>query len=163
VTSISPPVVLAVKSTGAEEAVAACGDGLSGKTVLDGTKPIADNPPVNGVFQFFTGPNETLMERLQRRAPLAGLHGTLGKSARYRRLLESGWFFVIPGAVLATGLVEDRARIAFVFGALVVNAGLTLCVDRRIRFPDSTVSRLLAAAPIVAVGRASYSIYLWQQ
>ena len=37
-------VVLAVKGTAAEEAVALCG-GLAGKVVIDATNPIADRPP----------------------------------------------------------------------------------------------------------------------
>ena len=65
-------VVLAVKGTAAEEAVALAGvDALAGKTVLDATNPIADAPPTNGVIGFFTGPNESLMERLQKKAPAA--------------------------------------------------------------------------------------------
>lgn len=64
-------VVLAVKGTAAEEAVALCEGGLDGKLVLDATNPIANAPPVNGVIQFFTGPNDSLMERLQKRAPAA--------------------------------------------------------------------------------------------
>jgi predicted dinucleotide-binding enzyme len=64
-------VVLAVKGSAAEDAVAACGAGLDGKTVLDTTNPIADRPPVNGVLAFFTGPGESLLERLQRKAPKA--------------------------------------------------------------------------------------------
>ena len=64
-------VVLAVKGTAAIEAVRACGGALSGKTVADATNPIADAPPVNGVLRFFTGPNESLMERLQEAAPAA--------------------------------------------------------------------------------------------
>jgi predicted dinucleotide-binding enzyme len=66
-------VVLAVKGTAAEEAVGLCGDGLNGKLVLDATNPIADAPPVNGVIAYFTGPNESLMERLQKKAPAAKL------------------------------------------------------------------------------------------
>jgi len=62
-------VVLAVKGAAAQAAIDACGGALAGKTVLDTTNPIADAPPVNGVIQFFTGPNESLMERLQKRAP----------------------------------------------------------------------------------------------
>jgi len=63
-------VVLAVKGSGAEEAVKLCGaDALAGKTVIDTTNPIADKPPANGVLQYFTGANESLMERLQRLAP----------------------------------------------------------------------------------------------
>jgi predicted dinucleotide-binding enzyme len=64
-------VVLAVKGTAAEDVVASCGDGLDGKPVLDATNPLADRPPVNGVLAYFTGPNESLMERLQKRAPAA--------------------------------------------------------------------------------------------
>jgi len=64
-------VVLAVKGTGAVAAVDACGSALDGKTVIDTTNPIAEAPPVNGVLQFFTGPNESLLERLQGRTPLA--------------------------------------------------------------------------------------------
>jgi predicted dinucleotide-binding enzyme len=64
-------VVLAVKGAGAEEAVAACGEGLAGKTVLDATNPIANAPPTHGVLSFFTSLDDSLMERLQRKAPKA--------------------------------------------------------------------------------------------
>jgi 8-hydroxy-5-deazaflavin:NADPH oxidoreductase len=60
-------VVLAVKGTAASEVLrAARAANLSGKPVIDATNPIADRPPVNGVLQFFTDFNESLMERLQR-------------------------------------------------------------------------------------------------
>ena len=63
-------VVLAVKGTAAESALASAGaSNLSGKTVIDTTNPIADAPPVNGVLQYFTSMNESLMERLQKAAP----------------------------------------------------------------------------------------------
>ncbi len=65
-------LVLAVKGTAAEAALDLCGLGnLLGKTVVDTNNPIADAPPVHGVLQFFTGPNESLFERLQRKAPEA--------------------------------------------------------------------------------------------
>ena len=64
--------VLAVKGTAAEAALKQAGpDGLRGKTVLDTTNPIADAPPDNGVLRYLTGPNESLMERLQKLAPEA--------------------------------------------------------------------------------------------
>jgi predicted dinucleotide-binding enzyme len=62
-------VVLAVKGAVAEEAVGLCGDALRGKVVLDTTNPIAPTPAVHGVIAYFTGPNESLMERLQKLAP----------------------------------------------------------------------------------------------
>ena len=43
----------------------------NGKIVLDATNPIAAAPPVNGVLSFFTGPNDSLLERLQKKAPKA--------------------------------------------------------------------------------------------
>ncbi|HEX9242888.1 MAG TPA: NAD(P)-binding domain-containing protein, partial [Anaeromyxobacter sp.] len=66
-------VVLAVKGGAAVEAVGGLGGALDGKVVLDTTNPIADAPPVNGVIRFFTGPNESLLEAIQARAPKARL------------------------------------------------------------------------------------------
>jgi predicted dinucleotide-binding enzyme len=63
-------LVLAVAGAGAEEAVRLAGpEQLAGKTVIDTTNPIAPAPPVDGVLQYFTAPNESLMERLQALAP----------------------------------------------------------------------------------------------
>jgi len=65
-------VVLAVKGTAAAQAIELCGTAnLTGKIVIDATNPIADAAPVNGVLRFFTGPNESLMETLQKAAPQA--------------------------------------------------------------------------------------------
>ena len=65
-------VVLATKGTAAEAALKAAGlANLDGKTVIDTTNPIADAAPVNGVLQYFTAQNESLMERLQALAPNA--------------------------------------------------------------------------------------------
>lgn len=60
-------VVLAVKGKVAAEALELAGAGnLAGKTVIDACNPIEDAPPENGVLRFFTGPNESLMEKLQK-------------------------------------------------------------------------------------------------
>ncbi len=65
-------IVLAVKGSIAEDALRLAGhENLGGKTVVDVNNPIADAPPVNGVIQFFTGPNDSLMERLQKAVPAA--------------------------------------------------------------------------------------------
>jgi hypothetical protein len=63
--------VLAVKGTAAEPLVRSLAGALAGKVVIDTTNPIADAPPVDGVLTLFTGPNESLMERLQALAPQA--------------------------------------------------------------------------------------------
>lgn len=44
---------------------------FSGKVLMDTTNPIADAPPVDGVLQFFTGPNESLAETIQLHVPQA--------------------------------------------------------------------------------------------
>lgn len=63
-------VVLAVKGTGALEALALAGaENLKHKAVIDTTNPIADKPPVNGVLQYFTTFDNSLMERLQHTLP----------------------------------------------------------------------------------------------
>jgi len=65
-------VVLAVKGSAAEAAVEQAGIGnLAGKLVIDATNPIADGPPVNGLIPYFTRSDESLMERLQTKAPAA--------------------------------------------------------------------------------------------
>lgn len=67
-------LVLAVKGSVAGKALEAAGqDNLKGKTILDACNPIADAPPDHGVLQFFTGPNESLMEHLQSKFPDAHL------------------------------------------------------------------------------------------
>ena len=65
-------LVLAVKGSAAEQALRLAGhDDLAGKVVIDTTNPIADDPPDNGVIRFFTGANDSLMERLQAAVPAA--------------------------------------------------------------------------------------------
>jgi predicted dinucleotide-binding enzyme len=65
-------VALAVKGTVAAEALRGAGTAnLAGKVVIDAANPIADVPPTAGVLSFFTGPNESLMERLQAEFPQA--------------------------------------------------------------------------------------------
>jgi predicted dinucleotide-binding enzyme len=44
---------------------------VAGKTVIDTTNPIAGKPPVNGVIQFFTTLDSSIMESLQRVVPEA--------------------------------------------------------------------------------------------
>ena len=63
-------IVLAVKGTQAASALEQAGrDNLRGKIIIDTTNPIAEAPPVDGVLQYFTGPNSSLMEQLQTQFP----------------------------------------------------------------------------------------------
>jgi predicted dinucleotide-binding enzyme len=63
-------IVLAVHGTKAGDVISLAGPkNLSGKVVIDTTNPIADLPPVDGVLQYFTGPNASLLEQLQQANP----------------------------------------------------------------------------------------------
>jgi predicted dinucleotide-binding enzyme len=63
-------LVLAVQGRAAQDVLRLAGAAnLKGKVVLDTTNPIGEEPPEQGVIRFFTGPNESLMERLQRAYP----------------------------------------------------------------------------------------------
>lgn len=62
-------VVLAVKGAAAEAVLDLAGlENLAGKPVIDTTNPIEEGAPDAGVLRFFTGPGESLMERLQKKA-----------------------------------------------------------------------------------------------
>ncbi len=85
-------VVLAVKGEVAEGLVASLADALAGKVVIDTTNPIA-GPPVGGVLPYFTGPQDSLLERLQRAAPAARLvkgFNSVGAGLMVRPQLQGG-------------------------------------------------------------------------
>lgn len=63
-------IVLAVKGSVAINAIELANtQNFSGKTVIDATNPISDDPPENGVIKFFTDSNHSLMEMLQNKVP----------------------------------------------------------------------------------------------
>jgi predicted dinucleotide-binding enzyme len=64
-------VILAVQGGAAAEALQLAGhDALAGKVVIDTCNPIA-GAPVGGVLPYFTGPGDSLMQRLQAAVPAA--------------------------------------------------------------------------------------------
>ena len=66
-------LVLAVKGTAAGDVLREVADQAGGKIIIDTTNPISDAPPLDGVLSFFTGPNESLLERLQQSHPSSRL------------------------------------------------------------------------------------------
>ncbi len=71
--SFGEMVIFAIKGTAAEKVISSLAGTLSGKTVIDVTNPLADQPPVNGVIRYFTTLEESLLERLQSQAPKVNL------------------------------------------------------------------------------------------
>jgi len=65
-------VVFAVLSRAVDHVLRLAGEeNLAGKPLIDTTNPIGDAPPQDGVLPFFTGPNESLAERIQLKCPKA--------------------------------------------------------------------------------------------
>jgi 8-hydroxy-5-deazaflavin:NADPH oxidoreductase len=65
-------LVLCVLGSAAKEVLDGAGAAaLDGKVIIDTTNPIEDAPPEDGVIRVFTGPNESLLERLQAAYPRA--------------------------------------------------------------------------------------------
>lgn len=64
-------LVLSVKGSAAESVLRIVGKEVGGKLVIDTTNPLTEDPPEQGVLRSFTGPDESLMERLQQAYPAA--------------------------------------------------------------------------------------------
>jgi predicted dinucleotide-binding enzyme len=140
-------LVLAIKGTGAEEALRLAGrETLTGKTVIDTTNPMSDEPPEDGVLRWFTGSNESLMERLQAAYPEAHFvkafnsvgsdcmvdpkfaagqptmfycGNDAGAKAEVARILEQfGWDALDMGRARAARAIEPIARLWCVPGFL---------------------------------------------
>lgn len=63
-------VIVALKGQGAEEIIRGLAGALAGKVVLDATNPISGEAK-GGIVPYFTGPNDSLLQRLQKAAPAA--------------------------------------------------------------------------------------------
>lgn len=87
-------LVLATGGTVTENAIKLAGtENFRNKTVIDATNPIAAAPPENGVLKFFTTPDESLMEKLQKLVPDAKLvkaFNSIGNSAMYKPSFSDG-------------------------------------------------------------------------
>ncbi len=87
-------LVLCTAGEVAEHAMKMAGtENLRSKIVIDTTNPIAAAAPVNGVLQFFTDHNESLLERLQKLAPEAKMvkaFSCVGNGLMYKPNLVGG-------------------------------------------------------------------------
>jgi 8-hydroxy-5-deazaflavin:NADPH oxidoreductase len=93
--------VLAVHGSAAEDALRTAGAAnLQGKIVIDTSNPISDAPPVDGVIQYFTGPNDSLHERLQHAFPevrLVKAFNSVGSAVAARAIEPLAQLWCIPG------------------------------------------------------------------
>jgi predicted dinucleotide-binding enzyme len=81
-------IVLCVEGEVVDQVIKLSGtENFSNKVVIDTTNPIAKEAPANGVLKYFTGPNESLMERIQQLLPAAHLvkaFNSVGSAAMYK-------------------------------------------------------------------------------
>ena len=133
--------------TGAESALGQVGKPqLRGKIIIDTTTPLGNEPPEQGVLRYFTGPNDSLMERLQRAHPEArfvkafnsvgsarmvnpDFHGTrptmfycgndaAAKAEVVRVLQQFGWEGADMGGAVAARAIEPLAMLWCIPGLL---------------------------------------------
>ncbi len=87
-------IVLAVHGGAVTEVINLSGkSNFNKKVVIDATNPIAAAPPVNGVLQFFTDINASLMEKIQQQIPEAKLvkaFNSVGNAFMYKPHFEGG-------------------------------------------------------------------------
>jgi 8-hydroxy-5-deazaflavin:NADPH oxidoreductase len=87
-------LVLAVNGAAAADVIRLSGiDNFTNKVIIDTTNPIAAAPPVNGVLNYFTDINESLMERLQKLLPSAKLvkaFNSVGNAFMYKPSFKDG-------------------------------------------------------------------------
>ena len=81
-------IVLATSGSITANAIELAGKtNFTGKVVIDATNPIAAAPPVNGVLQFFTSQNESLLQQTQKLLPEAKLvkaFNSVGNAVMYK-------------------------------------------------------------------------------
>jgi hypothetical protein len=87
-------LVLAVSGSAAESAIKQAGTShFTNKVLIDVTNPIAAAPPQDGVLSFFTKPDESLMEQLQKLIPQAKLvkaFNSVGNAQMYKPTVKGG-------------------------------------------------------------------------
>jgi peptidoglycan/LPS O-acetylase OafA/YrhL len=108
---------------------------------------------------------ETVMDALALGCLLAAHFNHLGASPLWRRLQSNAALFLGTGIALvvaANAVFLVQPATFYILGQSVANLGTAMCIDWAIRHPAHPVGRLLNWRPIVAVGVASYSLYLWQ-
>jgi peptidoglycan/LPS O-acetylase OafA/YrhL len=105
---------------------------------------------------------ETVADAIAIGCVLAGTRDWLWERRTYRAVLQSKYFVLIPILSMALYLV-DRPRFHLTLGITGTNICIALCLDWCLRFANDRVGRFLNWAPLVYIGTASYSIYLWQQ
>jgi peptidoglycan/LPS O-acetylase OafA/YrhL len=106
---------------------------------------------------------ETTCDALASGCLLAILQTRLHAIPMYRALQRSLAFVLVPIAVVGASALIQHPHVQLLAGITVANLGIALCIDWCIVHADGAVGRALNARPVAALGRISYSLYLWQE
>ena len=123
------------------------------------TLPLAD---LMRMYRPETG-FETNMDALACGCILACMWGALGRNERWQSFLRSGFFWVVPIAVLASNKLQFLGGIWLAAGIGIVNLLIAVCFERFVRYDQDVAGRLLNLRGVAFIGTLSYSLYLWQQ
>ena len=117
-----------------------------------------------GLRNMIDGRFETVCDALATGCLLAMTQRWLASQFRYNQFLRSSAFYLVPLTVFLDSIfLAPHPRAYNGIGITVLNAGIALCIDRWVRYPEGLVAAALNSAPLRAVGVLSYSIYLWQE
>ncbi|MCX6156145.1 MAG: NAD(P)-binding domain-containing protein [Candidatus Kapabacteria bacterium] len=109
-------VVLAVKGNSAESALNMAGSvNLKGKLIIDTTNPIADVAPTNGVLNFFTDLNSSLMEQLQNSFPEASFVKAFS-SVGAALMVNPDFNGIKPSMFICGNNFEAKAKVTSILG-----------------------------------------------
>ena len=107
---------------------------------------------------------ETVCDALAVGCLLAIWRSRLWESTRYRALVSSPvWWWLPFATVVGISALHPPQAMWDAFGITVLNVSIALALDHVMRVPTGLVGSLLNTRPMVAIGLASYSVYLWQQ
>ena len=94
---------------------------------------------------------------------LAAARGWLGERTWYTRIARPATAVAVTGLVIATVVLDNHPTLAFLGGWSFQNLGIAFLIDVCLRDARGGLGWVLSTAPATAIGRMSYSIYLWQQ
>ncbi|HEX3867525.1 MAG TPA: acyltransferase [Gemmatimonadaceae bacterium] len=105
---------------------------------------------------------ETCADSLATGCLLAGVRDWLGARRLYARYATASVALGVAVLALGTIVFDSHPQIAFAFGWSMQNIAIAFIIDVCLRDARGAWS-WLSSAPATALGRMSYSIYLWQQ
>lgn len=95
---------------------------------------------------------------------LAGVREQLWEYKFYRSVLQYKYFILLaPVCAVIFSSLYMHPKLYYLFAIAAMYLCIAATIDWSIRNPDSSAGKVLNYAPVVFIGKISYSLYLWQQ